>query len=238
MLGNLVFYSDREDKWIDAIGPSVRKYFDDFVGPSPLGADNADPLGWTVTALTGDAGDGTLTAANEAGGAIIITTDSTENDGINITWNNEAFTLAAGDPCYFGTRLKVSDADAVDLFVGMCITDTEMWGGVTDGIYFNSADAVATVTGIAELDSSPSTAGEGTGTGSGTLVDGAYSVLEWYYDGAGTVRFYFDDVLIDTASTASDIPIDEPLTFALELLAGASAAATCTIDWIRVIQCQ
>ena len=232
--GNLVYYNDlREDKWIDAIGPTVRKYYDDFVGPSPLGADNADPLGWIVTALTGDAGAGTLTAANESGGALLITTDATEDDGINVTWNNEAFLLEVGSPTYFGTKLKVSDADAVDLFVGMCITDTEMWGGISDGIYFLSADATAACTGICELNTAASTA-----VSYGTLGNGTYHTLEFYYDGVTTVRMYFDDVLIETVTATANIPIDEELTFALELLAGATAAATCTIDWIRVIQCQ
>lgn len=231
--GNYVYWHKRRDKWVDALGPTVRKYFEDFIGPSPLGADNADPLGWTVTVLTGDAGTGTITAANEAGGAVLITVDATENDGVNITHNNEAFLLAAGDPCYFGIRMKLADADQCDLFTGLCITDTEMWGGVSDGIYFNSADAVATCTGLCELNASASTA-----VGSGTFVDDTYSVLEFFYDGAQKVSFYFDDVLIDTVTAAANIPIDEELTFAFELLTGENVANTATIDWIRIIQCQ
>ena len=232
--GNLVFYnSTRLDKWIDAYGPTVRKYFEDFIGPTAIGVDNADPMGWIVTPIAGDAGDSAITAGNEAGGAIVLTTDDTENDGINITWNNEAFTLAAGDPTYFGVRLKVAAADAVDLFAGMFITDTTIATAVTDGIYFKVADGAATCTGICEFNSAPSTA-----VSSGTFVNNTYSVLEFYYDGAGTVRMYFDDTLIETVSTATYIPIDEPLTFGLELLAGSTGAKTCTIDWIRCIQCQ
>lgn len=231
--GNLVFYSSRRDKWIDAIGPTVRKHFEDFIGPTSVGADNADPLGWTITVLTGEAGTGTITAGNEAGGSVVITPDATENDGVNITWNNEAFLLAAGDPCYFGIRVKLEDADQCDLFTGLVITDTEMWGGVSDGIYFNSADEVATCTGLCELNTAASTA-----VGSGTFVNNVYSVLEFYYDGAGTVKFYFDDTLIDTVTAAANIPIDEELTFAFELLTGEGAANTASIDWIRVIQCQ
>lgn len=229
--GNLVYYHLREDKWIDAIGPTVRKWIEDFTGPTPVGADNADPLGYTVTAITGDAGDGTLTAANEAGGALVITTDDTENDGINVSLNNEAFTLADGDPTYFGVRLKLGDADNSDLMVGLCISDTGMWGGLTDGIYFESADATAVCTFVTEKDST-----ETSDTSAGTLVDATYSELEFYHDGAGTVRAYFDNVLVATSTT--NIPDNEPLKFSIELLTGEGNTNTVTVDWIRIIQCQ
>jgi hypothetical protein len=229
--GNLVYYAIREDKWIDAVGMTVRKYFEDFTGPTPVGADNADPLGWTLTNLTGDAGDSSMAVSNEAGGALVITTDDTENDGINVSVNNEAFTLASGDPIYFGVRLKVSDADATDLIVGLTIGDLEMWGGFTDGIYYESADAVATCTFVTEKDSS-----ETSDTAAGTLVDDTYSELEFYYDGVGTVKAYFDNELVATSTTT--IPDDEPLKFSLELLTGEGNTNTCSIDWIRIIQCQ
>ena len=233
--GNLVYYGSREDKWIDAIGPTVRKYFEDFTGPTAVGADNADPLGWTVTAIAGDAGVGTITAANEAGGAVVITPDATENDGINIQINNEAWLLASGDPLYFGIRLKLADADQTDLITGLCITDTTLNAGMSDGVYFASADETAVASGICELDTAASTS-----VSTATLTDAIYSVLEFYYDGSGTVRFYVDDVLVDTVSetSATNICTDEELTFSIEILTGEGAANTATVDWIRIIQCQ
>ena len=228
--GNYVYYHKRRDKWIDALGPTVRKYFDDFI-VVPVGADNADPTGWTVTAITGDAGDGTLTAGVGGGGELIITTDDTENDGINIQHTGEQWLLATGDPLYFGTRLKVNTADGTDLIVGLALTDTGLWGGVTDGIYFESADATAVCTFVTEKDST-----ETSDTSAGTLVDNTYSVLEFFWDGVSRVNAYFDDVLVATSIT--NIPTDEELSFSIELLAGGSGADTVTIDWIRVIQCQ
>lgn len=228
---NLVYYDTYYWRWIDAIGPDVRKVILDFNGPTPVGADNADPLGWTVTAIAGDAGDGTITAANEAGGAITITTDDTENDGINITFNNEAFTLASGDPTYFGIRLKLSDADQTDLAVGLNITETGFWnGGTSDGITYESADATAICTFTTEKDST-----ETSDTAAGTLTDATYSTLEFYYDGT-TVYAYFDASLVATSTT--NIPDNEPLTFMIELLTGEGNTNTVTIDWIRIIQVQ
>lgn len=232
--GNLVFYHLREDKWLDAIGPSVRKWCEDFMGPVPVGAANADPLGWNVTELGGGTAATTLmTSANEAGGAITFTVDSTaaENEGVNVSVNNEAFTLASGDPTYFGVRLKLNDADQTDLIVGLTIGDAEMWGGFTDGIYFESADETAVCTFVTEKDST-----ETSDVTAGTLLDDIYSELEFYFDGVSTVKAYFDNVLVATSIT--NIPNDEPLKFSFELLTGEATANNVTIDWVRIIQCQ
>ena len=230
--GNLIFYHTREDKWLHGIGPTVRQWCEDFMGPTGTGLTSADPMGWTITALTGEDAATSLAAANEAGGALLITPDATENDGINMSVNNEAFTLAAGDPTYFGIRLKLLDADQCDLIVGLTIGDAEMWGGFTDGIYFESADETAVCTFVVEKDST-----ETSDTSAGTLLNATYNTLEFYYDGANSVKAYFDDVLIAT-SVLTNLPDNEPMKFGFELLTGEGVANTCTIDWIRVIQVQ
>ena len=234
--GNLVFHkADNPDIWYDAIGPTVHKYYEDFNGPTVTGADNADPVGWTVTAIAGDAGAGTITVANEAGGAVIITPDATENDGIEIQFNNEAWTLTAGDPLSFHARLKVLDADQMDVLVGLCITDTTLMAGLSDGVYFLSADESAVIGGVCELDSAASTSAS-----TATLTDVTYSELDFYYDGAGSVRFYVDGVLVDTVTetSATNICTDEALTFSIGTLTGEGTANTVTLDQIRIIQCQ
>jgi len=227
---NLVYYSTYDYRWVFAIGEGVRMYSNDFTTVL-VGADNADPPGWTMVPLVGDAGDATVTAGTDSAGAMILTTDDTENDGLNIYLNGESFLLTLNAPLYFGVRLAVSDADAVDLFVGLCITDAEMWGGITDGVYFESADATAVCTFVTEINST-----ETSDTSAGTLTDGAYHILEFTWDGATYVKAYFDGTLVATSST--NIPTDEALTFALELLTGEGNTNTVTIDWIRVIQCR
>ena len=227
---NLVYYSTYQYRWIDAQGEGVRKFIDDYTVVF-TGADNADPPGWTMIHLTGDAGDATVTAGTDSAGAVIYTTDDTENDGFNIYLNGEAFLLTDNAPLYFGVKLMVSDADAVDLFIGLCITDAEMWGGISDGVYFQSADAVATCTFLTEKNSAASTP-----VLSGTLEDNTYHVLEFTWDGSTYIKGYFDGTLIETISTP--IPDDEALTFALEFLTGEGNVNTVTIDWIRVIQCR
>jgi len=226
---NLVYYSTYLYRWIDADGEGVRKFIDDFT-VVPTGADNDDPPGWQMTVLTGDAGTATMTAGADSAGALIITTDATEDDGLNLAVRGEAFLLTQNAPLYFGIKLAVSDADATDLFVGLCKTDTEMWGGLSDGVYFESADATAICTFVTEKNNI-----ETSDTSAGTLTE-AYHTLEFTWDGSTYIKAYFDGTLVATSST--NIPNDEALTFALELLTGEGNANTVTIDWIRVIQCR
>jgi len=229
--GNLVFYkAGNQHIWYNAFGPSARVYIEDFCGPVPTGADNDDPLGWEIATLTGDAGTATFTVGNEAGGAMVLTTDGTEDDGINAKHNNEAWVLADGDPLYFGVRLKMSDADATDLMVGLMIDDAELWGAVAEGVYFESADATAVCTFVTESAST-----ETSDTSAGTLTE-AYHTLEFFWDGVTYVHAYFDGTLVAKSST--NIPQVEPLKFAIEVLTGEGNANTCTIDWIKIIQCQ
>ena len=227
---NLVYYSTYDYRWVDAMGEGVRKFMDDFT-LVPLGADNADPNGWQMTVLTGDAGTATMTAGADSAGALILTTDGTENDGLNLAVVGEVFLLTQNAPLYFGIKLAVSDADATDLFVGLCITDTEMWGGISDGVYFLSADATAVCSFATEKDGTATT-----DASAGTLTDNVYHVLEFTWDGSTYIKAYFDGTLVATSST--NIPNDEALTFALEYLTGETAANTVTIDWIRIIQCR
>ena len=81
--GNFV-YIDRAahlKRVVDAIGPSVIKYIDDFVtGPA---IDTAFDDFWTVTRVEAGAGESTMTRVDGAGGVMRITTDANENDGIN-----------------------------------------------------------------------------------------------------------------------------------------------------------
>lgn len=226
---NLVYYDTYEYRWLDAIGPDVVKYVDHFA-IVPVGADNADPAGWTLTALVGAAGRGTFTGGATYGGELVVRCDTTENDGLNVLMAGEAFKLASNKPCYFGVKLKVSDADQTDLLIGLCITDTELWGGMTDGVYFASADATAVCSFTTEKDSTPTA-----DTSAGTLVDDTYSILEFYWDGSKYIHAYFDGVLV--ASSSTNLPDDEALTLALEFLTGENTTQNeVAIDWLRIIQ--
>jgi hypothetical protein len=228
VLGNLVYVdvAAHLKRWVEAIGPDVVKYLDDFTGGP--GIDTAFDNFWTVTRVEAGAGESTMTRIDGVGGILRITTDANEDDGINAQLLSEAFKLSAGAPLYFGIRMKASEATQSDFFAGLAITDTDILGGVTDRIGFEKLDGVTTVKAMLEKDS--------TETLSGTLatLDTNYHIYEFYFDGT-TVEFFIDGLSVATPAV-TNLPDDEELRVTMQFLAGSAAARTLDIDWIRVIQ--
>ncbi|RJQ29210.1 hypothetical protein C4571_02130 [Candidatus Parcubacteria bacterium] len=222
--GQLVFWDTYEYRWVDAIGPDVVKYCNHFVN-LPVDDTTGNPTEFTTT----ETGVNTVVISTTAGGRLLLTTGATENNGISMQLTGEAFKLESNKPLYFGTKLQVNDADQVDLFIGLCITDTDLAGGMTDGVYFESLDESASISCVTEKDST-----ETQTDSTGTLVDATDKTLEFYWDGSTYIHFYIDGTLV--ASSSTNIPTDEELTLSIELLTGEGTANTCSIDWVRVIQ--
>lgn len=222
--GNLVYYDGQ--RWLDAVGPNVIKFSEHFVQTPFASADNM--AGWTTTLVEAGASETTVALKGGAdGGVLLITTDAAENDGANIQLQGEAFTFASAYPCYFGARLKVSDATQSDFLVGLCITDTDLLGGMTDGIYFRKVDGSTTVNAVLEKDSTET-------TGTALTCDTSFHTYEFYFDGTN-VDFYVDGTAI-TRLAVTNLPNDEYLTPSLHFLAGEAVAKTMEVDWMRCIQ--
>lgn len=227
--GNFAFYdAPYRKRIIDAIGPDVVKYDDDFV-TLPVDDTTGDPTAWTTTVVEAGAGDTTVTSANISGGGMLITTAGNEDDGANLQLNGESFKLVSGNPLYFGTRLKISEATQKDIFVGLAITDTTILGGVTDRIGFEKLDGSTDLKFMLEKDNT-----ETLSAALHTVVADTFVTLEFFYDGSGV------EVFVDGVSVASpavtNLPDDEELRVSLQFLNGSAAAGTATIDWIRVFQ--
>jgi hypothetical protein len=223
--GNLVFHEGH--RWLDAIGPDVCKFLEDFVGTPFASADT--PAAWTVTLVEAGAGESTVALTDGAGGLLLITTDAAENDGVNMQVTKEAFKLASGKPCYFGAKFMISDATESDFIVGLCITDTTLLGGLTDGVYFRKVDGATDVKFVIEKDSA-----ETESAALLTAVKDTYMTLEFFFDGTN-IDAYVNGVL-QTRLAMTNLPDDEELTPSIAFLTGAAAAKTMTVDWIRAIQ--
>ncbi len=225
--GNLVYWDTHRKRIIDAVGADVVKHLDDFVR-SPLAAADA-PLGWTVTLVEGGTGESTITIPDAVGGALLLTTDDAENDGISLQLDGEAFELTSDQRLvYFGVKLQISDATQSDFLAGLCITDTTLLGGMTDGVYFRKVDGSTSVAVVTEKDST-----ETETTAVLTAADATDMTLELYFDGS-SVEFFVNGASV--ATHATNIPDDEALTPSIEFLTGAAAAKTMQIDWVRAIQ--
>jgi len=233
--GNLLFLD--KQRWLDAVGPNVVKILDDFqFGNYDIVAGDTSPqtkAGWLCTFVeVGAGGQLAQLVAGADGGALLLTTAGNENDGINVQALGEAFnpSLTNAWPMYFGIRFKVSSATQSDFLAGLCITDTTLTAGLTDGMYFRKPDASTTVSYVLEKNST-----ETTGT-AWTCVADTYVTAEILFDGTN-VDFYVDGVLL-TRLAQTNLPDDEYLTPSFEFLNGEAASCTITIDWIRALQIQ
>jgi hypothetical protein len=225
---NIVFYNGGRHRLVGAIGPDVVEFFDDFTKTPLSGADALH--GWTVTLVeAGAGGESTITHPDAAAGEIVLTSDNADNDGINMQMTGEVFGLLESTrQAYFGARVKTGEITESDFIVGLCITDTTLLGGLSDGVYFRKVDGAATVKCVTEKDST-----ETESAAVLTLVADTYYILEFYFDGT-TVSFYVDGVLV--ASSTTNIPDDELLTPSIHFLTGNAAVETMTVDWVRAIQ--
>ncbi len=225
--GNLAFYDAHRKRLIDAIGPDVIKYINDFCSGGP-GADAAFDDDWTVTRVEAGAGESTMAIVDGVGGILQISTDAAENDGINAQVLGEAFKLASGVDVYFGARMKASVSTQNDFFLGLAITDTDILGGVTDRVGFEKLDGVTDVKAMLEKDSAE------TLSGALAALDANFHTYEFYFNGS-KVEFFLDGVSVYTPAV-TNLPNDEELRVSLHCLTGEAVAKTFDFDWIRCIQ--
>jgi prepilin-type processing-associated H-X9-DG protein len=225
--GNIAYWDGHRERLVDAIGPDVVKFFDDFTLSSLAAADA--PVGWTVTLVEAGAGESTITKPDGSGGHLLLTTDANEDDGINMQAAGESFGFASGQTAtYFGIRFKSGEATQSDILVGLCITDTTLLGGLSDGVYFEKLDGGTGISFVTEKNSTE------TQTDSlGTLAADTWTTLEFYGD-SSSVRAYIDGTLVATHTT--NICDDELLTPSIHFLSGNAAVETMTIDWVRALQ--
>ncbi len=226
--GNLAYWDTHRQRLVDAIGADVVKFTDDFVH-SPLAAADA-PVGWTVTLVEAGAGESTITKPDGIGGTLLITTDANEDDGIEMQLVGESFELTAEQSAvYFGIRFQASEATQNDILAGLCITDSTLLGGMSDGVYFEKLDGGTGTSFTVEKNATETQA-----DALAVFAAATWTIWEFYWDGA-ILKAYINGVLVATP-VLTNLPDDEFLTPSIQVLAGSAAINTLTIDWIRAIQ--
>ena len=216
---NLAYYHGHGMRFIDAVGPGIKKLLLD--GTKYTAAD------FTETAVSVGAGTSNIAVGTAGAGSLVFTCAAAEDDGIQTQYDGENFKFD-GDPIYFGISLQLNDATQSDFLAGLCITDTTLLGGMTDGLYFQKVDGSTSVTLELEKDSTA------TSTAAGTAADATDIVLEFYYD--GTNVHWFVDGVQGSSPVTTNLPDDEALTPSIALLTGEAVANTMTVNWCRCIQ--
>ena len=215
-------------RWYDALGGGVSKYLQDFMG-YPVDNTTFLPTEFVTTLVGGS----TCVPTDVAGGAMLITSAATENNGVKLQLGStagEAVDLSGPYWCYFGIEFAISSVTQSDVFVGLSMTDTTCLDGADTGMYFRSVDGSALLYFVTEKDTI-----EGA-TAVATLAANVYTTAEFLFDGA-TVYHYINGTLTGSvARTDATFPNDELMRLTIEFLTGDNAAITCTVKWVRLIQ--
>jgi len=205
-----------------AVDPDYIVYFNDF-----LVAQDFNTSDWVITTTEAGAGAATETLdADVVGGALKLLNDDADNDLDSLQLTEETFKLAAGKRLWMEVRVKVSDADQVDAFVGLGITDTTPLD-TSDRIGFQIDDGNASILCKTEKNTTE------TSTDSGVdAADDTYVKLGFLCEGTGAVKFFVDRQLV--ATHTANIVDDEELCVTLHIQNGEAAAKSMTIDYILV----
>ena len=228
--GNIAFWDTHRKRLVDAIGPDVVKDLIDFNAGEPHNAGELD-LTWTVTRVEAGAGESTFAVIDGVGGIARITTDAAENDGINAQRIGEAYELTADQVLYLGFfGVTINDVTQTDFFLGLAITDTDILGGVTDRIGFQSLDGSTDLTFMVEKNST-----ETLSSSLHTLVDATALDIEFYWDGPNNTLEVFVNGVSVAVPALTNLPNDEALRLTWQFLTGEAVANTMDIDAIRLI---
>lgn len=214
------------------MSPDQVVLWDDFIQSSFSATDDAAT--WRIIT---DAG-ATVTLANaQVGGVVSIKNASALADESLIRNNGASFAVADNKKLTFGVRFKLTDANDMDVRIGLMTPDQTDPGDTppTNGIYFTVA--LAGADGSLDLTVEPGATDTDTGL---DLTDDTF-VSAWFVaEGSSKVVAYVD--LEDgsgprkCATVTSGLP---PAGTALQVCAsteGNTATDTLDIDWILVVQ--
>ena len=206
---------------------------------------------WTLDQLNGTAVLVSAEAATGLGGVVALTAANNDNDFAQIkvtsTDTGAPFKIVedSGKPLWFAARVYVSSIAAdssyyVGLFnAGATEIQADNSGAahaskLIDGVYLRTLCATPTEIDIGINKDSTETEVEGA---AGTLAATTWTTLGFYFDGAATVAFYQDGVLISALDTeATNMPDDQGLTPAVAVKSGTTSNRVLNVDWIRCVQ--
>jgi len=196
--------------------------------PSRLASTTAYD-GWTVTQITATS-SGTLVMADAAGGWLNLTGGTHDGAGIQMQTDGEIYLPAANKDIWFEASIKLADADDIDWFLGLAVTDTNVFStDPTSLIAFRGDD------GDANIDFQVRSGGTGDKADTESDASNATAVrLGFHVLGVTSVTPYINGTAL-TAVT-SNIPTTE-MTLSFGMLNGSTTGNnTLGIDWYRIVQ--
>lgn len=204
--------------------PDYTVFFEDFI----RAVDETND--W---AIVKDSSAAAAQVADALNGEYALTSQATTNDdGASIQTVQESWKLEDGKRLWFEAKVKVSDADDMDAFVGMSVnftTNPEAALTAADRVGFQINDGAASILAKTEKN------GTETSTDTGAdAADATYVKLGFYFDGYN-VHFYVNRFYV--ATHTANVPDDENLAIALFELSGSnSGTKSMTVDYVMVVK--
>jgi hypothetical protein len=214
-----------------AAWPDQVVYMDDFTG---VALDSTND--WTVVK---DSSASAAILADTIGGFVKLSSQATtDNDGASIQ-GNEIFGLpsTAGEKLYFEARFSMSDADQMDLFIGLCenfATNPENCLAASNRIGFQIDDGDATPHLISESGDSETDTTLAAANDFADDTNVTVSFVATKGTSTDTVKYYINRSLVGTHTT--NIPTANMAAAAMEISGNATGTKSMSIDYILVAQ--
>lgn len=146
--------------------PRLNEFFTDF--------NTYNSGDWTVTASS----SGTVALSDYNGGAITVTTATTNNDIEAIQLKNKSFAFTTGSQVWFSCNVTLTTATTPALMMGLGNSFTALTP--TDGVYFSKAAGSTTMNLVIRAASTSTTLTVG------TMADATAYTFSYYFNGAPT----------------------------------------------------
>lgn len=214
---------DKPWRWSAVVGPNARQWS---LNAATDYTSTTTAAGSVVTVT-----NGTLVSLDSAlGGGVVLTLAGADNDKVELQSAGEPFFFGGRYPAYFGLKFQLVDADQTDMHAGFIIRDTDLAGGVADGIYVRLVDQSAVLALVLEKGTAETT------VELATLADATDYTVELYIDGAYVYAYLNGALATSVATSNANFPNTEHLTATIGAQAGEIAANNMTVYWARAFQ--
>lgn len=219
--------SQRLSKWIKYLDIAEAVRFDGPIADFLVYA----AANWTITKVETGYTVAVISLQNIVGGVLRIVNDYGDNDSVQFQLLGEPFKLATGKPLWFEVKFRTPDPTEVDLLFGICITDTSLIAGFSDGVVWHKDDGDASLD-FKSVKNSTATAKPAVGT----LVANTWTRLAFRFDGYNTITPFLNGTEYTSQNIITNIPDDEELTVSFAIMNGEADAKTLDIDYIKCVQ--
>lgn len=177
-------------------------------------------------AIDADAENGVLKLSSAA---------TTDDDGVAIQLLNTTFLVKSGKKLWFEARVKVSDADQGDMFVGLAneiaTNPEDLWAAGQASCGFRLKDGDATIFALHDDDTS-AVVDQDLGV---DLADDTFIRLGFRTDG-GHIRWYVNRALVHSAAIDADVAAVTMCPAFGGISGNAAGTHTRSIDYVLVVQ--